>query len=147
MLLLQSLLADEQLSHCPVLILGNKIDLPGAYSEDNIRQYFGLYGQTTGMVSAVSLKCASTLEFLSIYFSEIAGVFYPCYNMCTLYHPMAKWFVSSWVNSDFWLANTPNILRFKLILLQDKLMLRVKCTTCTTWIEANNIARQVLKKI
>jgi GTPase SAR1 family protein len=48
---LQSLLADEQLSTCPVLILGNKIDLPGAYSEDYIRQFFGLYGQTTGKVS------------------------------------------------------------------------------------------------
>ncbi|XP_031560724.1 GTP-binding protein SAR1b-like [Actinia tenebrosa] len=45
---LDSLLADEQLSSCPVLILGNKIDLPGAYSEDYIRQFFGLYGQTTG---------------------------------------------------------------------------------------------------
>lgn len=49
--LFQSLLADEQLSSCPVLILGNKIDLPGAYSEDYIRQFFGLYGQTTGKVS------------------------------------------------------------------------------------------------
>ncbi|KAK3739114.1 hypothetical protein QZH41_010523, partial [Actinostola sp. cb2023] len=45
---LDSLLADEQLVTCPVLVLGNKIDLPGAYSDDNIRQYFGLYGQTTG---------------------------------------------------------------------------------------------------
>lgn len=45
---LDSLLADEQLSHCPVLILGNKIDIPGAASEEHVRQYFGLYGQTTG---------------------------------------------------------------------------------------------------
>lgn len=46
----QSLLADEQLASCPVLILGNKIDIPGAASEDYIRQYFGLYGLTTGKV-------------------------------------------------------------------------------------------------
>lgn len=45
---LDSLLTDEQLSNCPVLILGNKIDRPGAAAEDEIRQYFGLHGQTTG---------------------------------------------------------------------------------------------------
>lgn len=45
---LDSLLTDEQLANCPVLILGNKIDVPGAASEDELRQYFGLYGQTTG---------------------------------------------------------------------------------------------------
>jgi len=45
---LDSLLTDEQLSNCPVLILGNKIDRPGAASEDEIRAYFGLHGQTTG---------------------------------------------------------------------------------------------------
>ncbi|UYV67019.1 SAR1A [Cordylochernes scorpioides] len=44
---LDSLLTDEQLANCPVLILGNKIDKPGAASEDEIRQYFGL-SQTTG---------------------------------------------------------------------------------------------------
>lgn len=43
-----SLLADEQLATCPVLILGNKIDLNGATSEDYMRQMFGLYGITTG---------------------------------------------------------------------------------------------------
>ncbi|XP_023212716.1 GTP-binding protein SAR1b-like [Centruroides sculpturatus] len=45
---LDSLLTDEQLANCPVLILGNKIDRPGAASEDELRGYFGLYGQTTG---------------------------------------------------------------------------------------------------
>jgi len=45
---LESLLTDEQLSNCPVLILGNKIDRPGAAGEDELRQLFGLYGQTTG---------------------------------------------------------------------------------------------------
>lgn len=45
---LDSLLADEQISSAPILILGNKIDKPGAASEDEIRHYFGLFGQTTG---------------------------------------------------------------------------------------------------
>jgi len=45
---LDSLLCDEQLSNCPVLILGNKIDKVGACSEDEIRHYFNLNGQTTG---------------------------------------------------------------------------------------------------
>lgn len=45
---LDSLLTDEQISNAPVLILGNKIDIPGAASEDEIRHIFGLHGQTTG---------------------------------------------------------------------------------------------------
>ena len=47
---LDSLLTDESLSNCPVLILGNKIDKPGAASEDEIRNFFGLYQLTTGKV-------------------------------------------------------------------------------------------------
>lgn len=49
---LDSLLTDESLANCPVLILGNKIDLPSAASEDELRNYFALFGQTTGKVSA-----------------------------------------------------------------------------------------------
>lgn len=45
---LDSLLTDEQVANAPVLILGNKIDKPGAGSEDEIRHLFGLHGQTTG---------------------------------------------------------------------------------------------------
>ncbi|KAG5869995.1 hypothetical protein JTB14_008151 [Gonioctena quinquepunctata] len=45
---LDSLLTDETLSNCPVLILGNKIDLPHAASEDELRNFYALYGQTTG---------------------------------------------------------------------------------------------------
>ena len=50
LLTLQSLLTDEQISTAPVLVLGNKIDIPGAASEDEIRHVFGLHGQTTGKV-------------------------------------------------------------------------------------------------
>jgi len=45
---LDSLLADEQVANAPVLILGNKIDIPGAASEDEIRHWFGLSQLTTG---------------------------------------------------------------------------------------------------
>lgn len=47
---LSSLLTDESLSNCPILILGNKIDRFGALSEDDLRNFFGLNGQTTGKV-------------------------------------------------------------------------------------------------
>lgn len=43
---LDTLLTDETLFNCPVLILGNKIDLPGAASEHELRNYYAL--QTTG---------------------------------------------------------------------------------------------------
>ncbi|KAF5273021.1 hypothetical protein FQR65_LT04763 [Abscondita terminalis] len=45
---LNLLLTDETLSNCPILILGNKIDLSGAASEDELRQVYALYNQTTG---------------------------------------------------------------------------------------------------
>jgi len=45
---LLSLLADEQISNAPILVLGNKIDIPGAASEDEIRHYFEMHRLTTG---------------------------------------------------------------------------------------------------
>ena len=47
---LDSLLNDEQLAQCPILILGNKIDQVGALSESQLHHYFDLYGKTTGKV-------------------------------------------------------------------------------------------------
>ena len=49
--ILQALLTNEQVTNVPVLILGNKIDRPGAPSEEEVRSAFGLHGQTTGKVS------------------------------------------------------------------------------------------------
>lgn len=45
---LDSLLSDEQVMNCPVLILGNKIDKIGALGEQEMRQIFNLNGITTG---------------------------------------------------------------------------------------------------
>jgi GTP-binding protein SAR1 len=44
---LDALLEIEQLKDVPFLILGNKIDAPGAVSEDDLRAHLGLY-HTTG---------------------------------------------------------------------------------------------------
>ncbi|XP_050424756.1 GTP-binding protein SAR1a-like [Adelges cooleyi] len=44
---LDSLLLDESLSNCPVLVLGNKIDRQGAITEPELRSVFAL-NQTTG---------------------------------------------------------------------------------------------------
>lgn len=60
---LDSLLTDEALSNCPVLILGNKIDKPGAASEDELRNVFGLYQLTTGKVSGI---CRSEMSLICV---------------------------------------------------------------------------------
>ena len=54
---LQSILSDEQVADSPVLVLGNKIDRPGAISEEELKTFFGLHGQTTGKVSTWSIAC------------------------------------------------------------------------------------------
>lgn len=56
---LQGLLTDEQIKNTPILVLGNKIDIPGAASEDEIRHSLGLYGVTTGKGSVPKKDLAS----------------------------------------------------------------------------------------
>ena len=58
---LDSLMQDEQIADVPILVLGNKIDRPGAASEDEIRMYFGLYGKCTGaFVFALNIQSHSS---------------------------------------------------------------------------------------
>ncbi|CEF70802.1 LD39266p [Strongyloides ratti] len=45
---LLSLLKDEQISSCPILILGNKIDKPNALNEDYLKYHLGITDMTTG---------------------------------------------------------------------------------------------------
>ncbi|CAM0910422.1 unnamed protein product [Alopecurus aequalis] len=45
---LDALLSEETLAHVPFLVLGNKIDLPGAMPERDLCYYLGLVNYTTG---------------------------------------------------------------------------------------------------
>lgn len=45
---LLSLLNDEQVASAPILVLGNKIDKPSAFSEDHLKYYLGIQQMTTG---------------------------------------------------------------------------------------------------
>ena len=45
---LAGILDDEQVADVPILILGNKIDISGAASEEEVRKVFTLQGVTTG---------------------------------------------------------------------------------------------------
>jgi len=47
---LDSILRDDYLLNCPILILGNKIDKYGAESHENISKYFNLEVFFTGLI-------------------------------------------------------------------------------------------------
>lgn len=67
---LQSLLTDEQVVNAPVVILGNKIDLPGAASEEELRYTLGIANLTTGKV----METFQIRLFLNGYHYYIQGV-------------------------------------------------------------------------
>ncbi|CAF0815797.1 unnamed protein product [Didymodactylos carnosus] len=48
---LDSLLTDEQVANAPVVVLGNKIDVPGAVSEQELRYILGVSSTGKGNVS------------------------------------------------------------------------------------------------
>ena len=58
MIFLQSLLTDEQVANAPIVVLGNKIDLPGAVSEQELRYVLGISSTTTGKVSERCCFCS-----------------------------------------------------------------------------------------
>jgi len=45
---LESLISDEQVATCPILVLGNKIDKPNALSEDQLKWHLGIPNLCTG---------------------------------------------------------------------------------------------------
>jgi GTP-binding protein SAR1 len=66
---LDSLLSDDSLSEVPFLVLGNKIDLPQAASEDDLRYNLGLTNLTTGK-GKVDLK-DSNVRPIEIYMCSV----------------------------------------------------------------------------
>ncbi|KAJ3259856.1 COPII coat GTPase [Boothiomyces macroporosus] len=69
---LDEMLRIEDLSKVPILILGNKIDIPGAVSEDELRAHLGLFNATTGK-GKVPLKDVRPLEVFMCSVKERAG--------------------------------------------------------------------------
>lgn len=67
---LDALLSDEALATVPFLILGNKIDIPYAASEDELRYHLGLTGVTTGK-GKMNLA-DSTVRPLEVFMCSIA---------------------------------------------------------------------------
>jgi GTP-binding protein SAR1 len=59
---LSRVVSMEQLSSVPFLILGNKIDAPGAVSEEELRHELGLF-QTTGKVRCSAVRPHSDAAF------------------------------------------------------------------------------------
>ena len=66
---LDGLLSEDALSKVPFLVLGNKIDIPTAASEDEIRHYLGLTNYTTGK-GKVSLE-DTTIRAIEVFMCSV----------------------------------------------------------------------------
>lgn len=69
------------MANAPVLILGNKIDIAGAASEDEIRMQFGLHGQTTGRVTQLSSTVTGLQTLYTKMLHNIEGGIQICSRM------------------------------------------------------------------
>jgi len=59
---LDGILSNQDLAKIPLLILGNKIDIPRAMSEDEVRNAIGLYSNLTTGKGTVELKDIRPIE-------------------------------------------------------------------------------------
>jgi len=59
---LDGILSNQDLAKIPILILGNKIDIPRAMSEDELRNAVGLYSNLTTGKGTVELKDIRPIE-------------------------------------------------------------------------------------
>lgn len=66
---LDGLLSDDSLSHVPFLVLGNKIDIPSAASDDELRYALGLTSYTTG--KGKTMVGESTLRPIEVFMCSI----------------------------------------------------------------------------
>lgn len=79
LLQLESLLSDEQVASCPVLVLGNKIDKPNALGEDLLKRHLGISNFTTGKVDHFSLAYRFPYLFLCI---RCCAMLFMCLLVC-----------------------------------------------------------------
>ena len=66
---LDGLLSDDSLSQVPFLVLGNKIDIPSAASDDELRYALGLANYTTG--KGKTIVGESTLRPIEVFMCSI----------------------------------------------------------------------------
>mmetsp|Transcript_2032 Transcript_2032/g.6005 ORF Transcript_2032/g.6005 Transcript_2032/m.6005 type:complete len:193 (-) Transcript_2032:121-699(-) len=65
---LDGLLSDDHLAHVPFLVLGNKIDIPSAASEDELRHCLGLTSYTTGKGN---VKLESSMRPIEVFMCSV----------------------------------------------------------------------------